>query len=343
MTGPVEIFVVEPSTAVRDALSSLFDGTDGARVAGVSADADAALRMVGKLSPTVVLLGAELPGAAALTRCIMSEHPTPVVALIDPGQAELGSALLAEGAVSMQLRPRDDTATRRFRSVVLALAQVSVVRRRAIGSGAMPPSVPAVRPPLEARDTTRMVAVAASTGGPVALQQLFAHLGEDLPVPVVVVQHMTVGFTAGLVATLQLSSALPIRVATDTELLRPGTVYLAPDGHHLTVSRFGRARLRDDPPVGGFRPSASVLFSSLANAYGATGVAVVLTGMGTDGLTGLHEVHAAGGCVLAQDEDSSVVFGMPGAAVTAGIADLVAPVEEIAAQIAALTRTEEER
>lgn len=341
MSRTVDVLIVERTAAVRDALAALLDGTEGIRVAGVSADADTALRMVVELGPAVVLLGADLTGAAQLARFVMAEHPTPIVVMVDPDHVELSGPILAEGALSVQLRPRDAKTARRFRSVVAALAQVSVVRhRRARPQRPAPPAPAGV---VTARPPARMVAVAASTGGPVALQQLFGHLPDDLPVPIVVVQHITLGFTAGLVASLRIGSPLPIRIAADGELLQPGTVYVAPDDHHLTVTRAGRARLRDDPPVSGFRPSATVLFSSLAAAYGKRGIAVVLTGMGTDGLSGLHEVHEAGGCILAQDEATSVVFGMPGAAVAAGIADVSAPIAELAGHIAHATVAEDHR
>jgi two-component system chemotaxis response regulator CheB len=340
VTGTVGVLIVERTAAARDALSALLEGRDGLHVLAVAADADAALAMVGRLTPQVVLLGGDLPGAAQLIRHLMSEHPTPVVVLVDPSDAANAGALMAEGAVSVQLRPREATAARRFAAVVAALAAVSVVRRRRQPGASRPASrtrAPDCRPPA------RMVAVAASTGGPVALQQLFGHLPADLPIPVVVVQHITSGFTAGLVASLQLGSPLPIRLATDGELLQPGTIYVAPDDRHLAVTRAGRARLGTGLPVSGFRPSASVLFSSLAAAYGPAAIAVVLTGMGTDGLSGLHEVHAAGGRILAQDEASSVVFGMPGAAVAAGIADVAAPVVALAAYIGRYANQEEKR
>lgn len=340
MTEHVEVLIAERTAAARDALSALLDGTEGIRVAGVGADADAVLSMVGRLSPSVLLLGGDLPGAAQLTRRIMSEHPTPIVVLVDPTGADLAGPILAEGAVGVQLRPRDAGAAQRFRAVVTALAEVSVVRRRGRPAPAPPRTVPG---PVVSRPAARMVAVAASTGGPVALQQLFAHLPPELPVPVVVVQHITAGFTAGLVVSLQLGSPLPIRIPTDGEHLQPGTVYIAPDDRHLAVTRAGRAHLRSDPPVSGFRPSATVLFASLAAAYGPAGVAVVLTGMGTDGLSGLHEVHDAGGSILAQDEASSVVFGMPGAAVAAGIADVAAPVAVLAGHIGRITMAEGDR
>lgn len=337
MSGTRDVLIVERTAAARDALARLLDAQQGIRVVGLSADADAALRMVARTRPCLVLLGVDLPGAAQLTRRIMADQPTPIVVLAEPEDVAAGGALLAEGALSVQLRPRDAAAGRRFPAVIAALAQVSVVRRRG-----RPADVRPSMAPIEPRERGRIVGVAASTGGPVALQQLFAKLPSDLPVPVVVVQHLAVGFTAGLVSTLQLASPLPIKVPQEGSVLDPGVIYIAPDGRHLSVTRSGRTRLHDDPPVSGFRPSATVLFSSLAAAYGPAAIAVVLTGMGTDGLTGLHEVHAEGGYVLAQDEATAVVFGMPGAAVGAGIADVSAPVEELAAHIASLTKKGED-
>lgn len=336
MSGVIEAVVVEPAAAARDGLTALLRGSDGVQVVAVAADADAALRTVVRLGPSVVLVAADLPGAAQLTRRIMTDRPTPVVVIVDAATADAAGPVLAEGAVSAQLRPRDATSARRFQAVVAALAQVSVVRRR-------PGRVTTIVQPDEASNgrpeapRARMVAVAASTGGPAALQELFAQLPADLPVPILVVQHIVAGFMAGLVASLQIGSPLPIRLATDGERLEPGTVYLAPDDRHLLVTRSGRAHLRADPLVGGYRPSATVLFSSLAAAYGPTGIAVVLTGMGTDGLAGLHDVDQAGGHVLAQDEASSVVYGMPGAAVQADITDMAGSIGTIAARIASLT------
>jgi two-component system chemotaxis response regulator CheB len=179
------------------------------------------------------------------------------------------------------------------------------------------------------------VAVATSTGGPAALQTVLSGLQARFPVPIVVVQHITPGFTTGLVDWLDSVCPIRIQLAQHGEVLRAGTVYLAPDGRHLGVS--GRiAELSDAPPIGGFRPSGTFLFESVALAYGASAIAVILTGMGEDGVTGLRAVRRAGGRVIAQDEASSVVFGMPGAAIAAGLADVVLPLDAIAGRLAIL-------
>lgn len=334
----IDVVVVEPAAAVRDGLASLMRAAAGVRVVAVSADADAALRSVVRQRPSVVLVAAEMSGAAALTRAIMTEAPTPVIVVVDPASASMAAPVMAEGAVGVQPRPRDAAGARRFQAVVVALAEVSVVRRRRT---AQPGSSTPGPTPERAVTPGRVVGVAASTGGPAALQELFSRLPRSLPVPVVVVQHIVAGFVGGLVASLQVASPLPIQVARDGEALAPGTVYVAADEQHLSVTPAGRARLDASPPVGGYRPSATVLFTSIAAAYGASAIAVVLTGMGTDGLAGLHDVRRAGGQILVQDERSSVVYGMPGAAVEAGIADLTASVTGIAQRVTELTQEEQ--
>jgi two-component system chemotaxis response regulator CheB len=180
-----------------------------------------------------------------------------------------------------------------------------------------------------------VVAIATSTGGPAALQRVFSGLDARFPAPILVVQHITPGFADGLATWLGSVCPLRVRTARHGEPLGPGTVYLAPDGRHLGISGHAAA-LSDAPPIGGFRPSGTHLFESAARAFGAATVAVILTGMGDDGLEGLRAVRHAGGRVIAQDEDSSVVFGMPGAAIAAGLADAVLPLDAIAGRLAAL-------
>jgi two-component system chemotaxis response regulator CheB len=182
------------------------------------------------------------------------------------------------------------------------------------------------------------VAIAASTGGPAALGRILADLSPAFDVPVLVVQHIASGFVDGLAAWLNTTSSLPVRVARDREPLRPRTVYVAPDGHHLGVADRSSIAVSCAPAVDGFRPSGTYLFESVARAFGPSSVAVILTGMGSDGVAGLRAVRSAGGFVIAQDEDTSVVFGMPGAAVAAGVAHLTLPLGEIAGRLQALAQ-----
>jgi two-component system, chemotaxis family, protein-glutamate methylesterase/glutaminase len=181
-----------------------------------------------------------------------------------------------------------------------------------------------------------VVAVAASTGGPAALYQLLSDLPGDFPTPLLIVQHISPGFVPGLAEYLTKAGTLRVKVAQAGERLAPRTAYLAPDGAHLGVGAGRRVKIDASPPLSGFRPSASYLFESAAQSYGRTIIAVILTGMGEDGAAGLKAVRQAGGHIIAQDEATSLVFGMPRAAIRAGLADQVLPLERIGTELTKL-------
>ena len=213
------------------------------------------------------------------------------------------------------------------------MAHVKVVRHwrstsRPTPAESAPPPAPSERP--------RLVAVATSTGGPPALQTLLSGLPGDFEAPILVVQHITKGFTAGLATWLNTVCNLQVKVAEHGDRLAPHTVYVAPDDRHLGVANRHVVALSSAPPVGGFRPAGTFLFESAARVFGAATLAVILTGMGEDGVAGLRAVRRAGGRIIAQDEETSVVYGMPGAAVAAGLADQVLPLDRIAGRLAQL-------
>jgi len=188
-----------------------------------------------------------------------------------------------------------------------------------------------------ARPRSEVIGICASTGGPRALAEVLGRLPGDYRIPILVVQHMTPGFTAGLVSWLDRELVLPVCQADDGQELAPG-VWFAPDGAHLKLERTGRLGLDTDTIVGNHRPSGDVLLASLARAAGAKAVAVVLTGMGRDGAEGLAAVAAVGGRTIAQDEQSSGVYGMPRAAAERGAKTVLAPVA-IGDELAALDQT----
>jgi two-component system chemotaxis response regulator CheB len=175
----------------------------------------------------------------------------------------------------------------------------------------------------------KIVAVAASTGGPQALQRLLSPLPADFPVPIVLVQHIATGFVAGLVQWLAAECAFAVKVAASGTSLNQPAIYVAPSDRHLTVAR-GSIVLTDAPPVSGHRPSATVLFRSVARAYGASAMGIVLSGMGDDGASGLADLQQARATTVAQDEASAVIFSMPSAAINTGAVDYVLPPERIA-------------
>ena len=341
--APIRVLVVDDSRTARALVTGLCDADPSLEVIDQVADGATAVERTAALRPDIVVMDIFMPGldGYAATRRIMVEHPTPVILITagaDPRSREIGLRALEAGALAVLCKPEGDGASAvAFVAKVRALADVRVIRRYDRGTAAV--AAP-VRVLTHRRAPVDLVAVAASTGGPAALQRMVAVLPPGLRVPIVVVQHIVEGFTPGLVAWLDRTSPHPVRLADDGERLAPGTILIAPDGAHIELTAAGRVRLSRGQPIGGFRPSATRLFLSAADTYGSRALAVVLTGMGGDGLEGVRAIHDAGGVVLAQDEATSVVFGMPGVVVREGLAHEVGPVEGLAATIARLARKE---
>jgi two-component system chemotaxis response regulator CheB len=222
--------------------------------------------------------------------------------------------------------PQFEQTIRHLVSTVKAMADVKVVQHRRQRHEPPTFAIPEAAAP---RVRTRIVALAASTGGPAALGQILSSLPANFPVPIVVVQHMARGFLGGFASWLSGNCTLKVKLAAAGDPLKPSTVYVAGDDRHLGVTPDFRIKLDDCKAISGFRPSANYLFASVAAVYGASAVAVILTGMGQDGLDGLRQLRAAGGRIIAQDEASCVVYGMPRAVIEAGLADTILPLSLI--------------
>lgn len=314
-------------------------------VVGIFGDTAGVLRGTELERPDLVALELDLPksGGEETTRRIMREHRTRVVVIVahDERDSLRADAALAAGAVGIVPRSAvsldaPDSATadalrRRFRRLAAVRHDGDAVAVRPVVTGAGP------APPIStrARRRSEVVGICVSTGGPAALVRVLRHLPADFEVPVLIVQHMGVGFIDGLARWLDAEVPVEVRVASAGEALGPG-VRLAPDGAHL---KLGRRRLELDHATvhGAHRPSGDVLLSSLAAAAGAGAVAVVMTGMGSDGAAGLADVAAAGGRTIAQDEASSTIYGMPRAAAELG-AQSILPLDAIGPELAALGR-----
>ena len=338
----IRVLVAEDSATAREALLQILARDPEIEVVGSAKDGAEAVALTRALRPAIVIMDIHMPvlDGYEATRRIMVEVPTPILivsASSNLGDAETSLNALRAGALGISEKPSvaDDPAAaearEHFLATVHALADVKVVRRsRAVVAGRGP-----------ARTTgshvAEVVAIATSTGGPAALALLVAALPADLPVPVLVVQHNTHGFMPTLASWLNGAGNLRVRLGADGEQLERGVVYLAPDGHHLGVDARRRIVLDAGPPIGGFRPAATFLFDSVGRHFGARALAVVLTGMGSDGVDGLRRLHATGGRVLVQDEASCVVFGMPGAAIAAGLADEAVALDDMAKRICEAT------
>lgn len=335
----VRVLIVDDSVIVRKVLSDVLSSHPATEVAGTAASGDLALAKLDQLKPDVITLDIEMPGRDGLQTLaeIRKRYPRlPVIMFSTLTQRGAQATLdaLALGAT--------DYATKPTSSSGLVDAQ-DQIRRELIAKilGLRPaPAAVAVPPPVTPRTAMRrridVLAIGTSTGGPNALVEVIPRLPADFPVPVVLVQHMPALFTELLAERLNAASPLSVREGIAGQMLEPGCVWVAPGGRHMTVQRRdGKPvlELNQNPPENSCRPSVDVLFRSVSLAYGAHALAVVMTGMGCDGALGATAIRNVGGEVFVQDEASSVVWGMPGAVVAAGVADLVCSLKSLAAEV----------
>ena len=342
---PVRVLVVDDSAVMRQLVPALLREDPRIEVVGTAADAYIARNKIQRLDPDVLTLDVEMPRMDGLSflRNLMRQHPMPVVmvsSLTEQG-ASVTLDALASGAVDFIGKPRAEAPealaayAAELRAKVLAAAQARV---RATGpvrpSG--PGTPPATRLAPALSQAPGLVVIGASTGGTEAIRQVLAPLPADMP-PVVIAQHIPATFSAAFADRLDRHCALDVAQAVDGEPLQPGRAYVAPGGRHLRVRRqHGALRcvISDEPAP--FRPSVDALFESAAEHAGAAACAALLTGMGSDGARGMLALRRAGARTIAQDKASSVVWGMPGAAVALSAATDVVPLGEVAAML--LTR-----
>ena len=345
MHNVVKVLVVDDSPTARALIIGVLASDPELVVVGEARNGVEAVDLARRLRPDVITMDFRRPQMDGFeaTKRIMEEVPTPIVVVsgsFDASDVEMSMHVLRVGALSVLSKPdgpgsnQFETSQTVFVRTVKTLAGVKVVRRRPPG-----PSAPSAPPPGPVRRRAKIVGIGGSTGGPGALRMLLEQLPADFGAPVLVVQHISPGFIAGMVQWLDAVCKLRVKVATHSEPLRSGTIYVSPEQRHLRVLD-GRVQVDAGPPIGGFRPAATAVFESLARAYGGSAVAVILTGMGRDGVEGLQRIRDQNGYVIAQDEASSVVFGMPRAAIEAGVVDEVLPIHQIAPRLDQLTRQE---
>lgn len=314
---PIRVLVVDDSPTMVNTMATLLTQDPRIEIVGRAGDGNRAVSLARLLRPDVITMDLLLPGldGPGAIAAIMADAPARILvvsAVADRG-AELGFQAIRAGALELIAKPNVTSGEELRRwgkelvTSVCLMAEVPVISRRTRRE---------YTPPLPSTGArVDIFGIAASTGGPPALAEILSKLPKDLPVPLVIAQHITEGFTPGMVRWLSQVTQLSVNMANDGERLEPGKVYFPLDGHDLTIDR-GIARL--SRTRGGPCPSGDLLLSSLARVYGARAGGAVLTGMGDDGARGLLEVRRVGGMTCAQDEPSSVVFGMPKAALDIG-------------------------
>lgn len=347
---PVRLLIAEDSALFAEAIRDILEADPAIRVVGFARNGEQAVSLTESLRPDVVLMDVYMPVLDGLTavQAIMARCPTPILVMTASPEGPTGSLAfeaLSRGAVELVQKPTTWTGTKAeqedLRARVKMIASVRVVR---ITRGTLPaaPERRAVTARPERPDASqrlRVVGIGASTGGPPALAHVLAMLPADFPFAVLVVQHLSAGFDAQLVAWLKQVCAVRVELATAGKQVSAGTVLVAPCDQHMLVEANGAIALSGRPPESGHRPSIDVLFGSIAMSYGARGVGVEMTGMGADGARGLLEMRTRGAHTMAQDEASSVIFGMPKAAIALGAAKDVLGLDEIGEALCKLAAT----
>jgi two-component system chemotaxis response regulator CheB len=352
ITTPARVVVVDDSALMRNIVTRSLTRA-GIEVVGSAGDGDEALALCERERPDAMTLDLTMPGLdglgvlRALRARSDSNIPVVVVSAFSAAHGARAVDALAEGAFDLVSKP---TATESLEAFIenlgtkVKLAAASRRTRPARNGGAptrIRPAAPAhngspltPRRPASSTRSAKLVMIATSTGGPRALASLVPKLPAPLGAGTLIVQHMPAGFTGSLAARLNAGSALEVREATGGETLDARTALLAPGGRHLRLAGDGRTTLTDEPAVGGLRPRADLLIEDAARVYGERVLLVVLTGMGSDGLSGAREVARRGGRILVESEETCTVFGMPRAIVDAGLADDVLDLGSLAEAIA---------
>ncbi len=343
----IRVLIVEDSLVEQELLTHILTRDSGIKVVGVANDGNIALAEVQRLKPDVITMDITMPNLNGYetTRRIMESTPVPIIIVsccCQPGNPGNSFDAMEAGAVAIVRKPaglghpgHTADAADLIRTVKV-MSEIKVVKRWPRNRGkfqwpTLPPIIYGVT-----TDTNQIIAIGASTGGPAALQKIFAALPKDLSVPVLVVQHMAVGFMKNFVSWLSSTTGFPAHIAVQGDVPAPGHAYFAPDDFHMLVGRDQRILLSGDSPENCVRPAVSRLFRSVAEIFGAHSMGVLLTGMGRDGADDLKQLRLRGAITIVQDRESSLIFGMPGAAVQIDAADYILAPEAIALFIAQL-------
>jgi two-component system, chemotaxis family, protein-glutamate methylesterase/glutaminase len=344
MSERIRVLVVDDSALMRKLIPAILARDSSIEVVGTAMDGAFALKKIEELQPDVVTLDLEMPRMDGMEtlRLIMRRTPLPVI-LFSTHSKEGGYATLkalAMGAVDFLAKPKDAAAGHLEEIADQLIAKIKVAKRAA--GRKLPPAFVAeeVHPPKKGSRATlpprRVIAIGISTGGPNALQFVLSQIPADFLSTILVVQHMPEGFTEMFAKRLDECCALEVHEARSGDLLLAGRVLICPGNRHMMVRRMPRgdmAILSDGPAVNGHRPSADVLFHSVAQEFALTSVGILMTGMGDDGAEGLGAIKAAGGMTIAQSEDTCVVSGMPRAAIIKGYANKIVPLDALGAYL----------
>lgn len=348
----IKVLIADDSAFMRKLISDFLEEAGNIEVIATARNGKDAFEKVKQLKPDVVTLDVEMPvmnGLEALGK-IMKDCPTPVVMLSSTTKSNAENTLHAmqlgafdfiekpSGAISLDLhKVKEEMITKVTQAAKANMKELTRDHPMDEKQGKQESTIPELSPSLYEKGNKPLVCIGTSTGGPRALQAVLSRLPKSINAPILIVQHMPPGFTKSLADRLDSLSEIRVKEAEDGELIRAGTAYIAPGGYHLTVKKIGRSlaiQLDQSPQVNGHRPSVDLLFQSVARVSGYRKVAVIMTGMGSDGAEGLKSLKSTGDTrLIAESNDTAIVFGMPKAAIATGLVDDVAHLDQIASTI----------
>ena len=348
----IKVLIVDDLKSAREMIRDILVSEPEIAVVGMAENESETLLALRTQHPHLIVLDSFLrrTNGYEIAKKVMQIRATPIIMLTASSEDPTDHALRAFDCGVLEVIPKADLYRWRTRPEVAK----AFIRKIKLLSKVRPESLKECggekrRHPVNMMSKStvpmkagnaRIVAIVSSTGGPNALLQILQELPPGLTTPILIVQHMSGGFIKGLAEWLTGKNHLQVLVAKDHDLVIPGQALLAPDDFHLTVTSRKRVKLLDAPPVGGHRPSGNFLFQSVADHYGPGALGIILTGMGSDGAIGMQGLKKAGGKTIAQDEDTSAIFGMPKAAIELGIVDRILPVSKIASEIIAFSASE---
>ncbi len=348
----IRVLIVEDVMVIREFLHYILESDPQVQVVGMARDGEEGVHMAFKLLPDVIVMDINMPrmDGYEATQKIMETRAMPIVlvsACVDPKEVETTFKAMEVGAVAVVSKPKGLEDPDHFQSAqeliqtVKSMSEVKLVTRRLKSVTA---NLQAGLSGTATLHTAKieLIAIGASTGGPIILQTILTGLSKDIAAPILIVQHITVGFLSGLAEWLAKTTQFPIQIAKHGEQPMPGRVYFAPDHVQMAVTT-GRIELHPSPPENGLRPAANYLFRSVAKAYGKRAIGILLTGMGRDGAQGLKQMRDAGAVTFAQSKETCTVFGMPGEAVKLDAAGFVLPPEQIVDKVEEIFKLQKNR
>jgi two-component system, chemotaxis family, protein-glutamate methylesterase/glutaminase len=338
MSRTIRVLLVEDSLTDLTVLKRMIATSSEIEVVGTARNGREALALIPVLDPHVICTDLQMPemDGLELTREVMHRFPRPILvisSLVDSSDAWQSFRLLEAGAIDVFPKYRDGLGDPKISKSLVdkirVLSGVFVFTKKPVQDLLQKVTDPAKYPAKGAQGSRGVVVIGTSTGGPQALHRILTSLPESFPMPILCVQHISEGFIRGLVDWLNKPCRLPVKIMEDGEIAKAGTVYFPKEETHLCIDGTYRLTASREGPIGGHRPSIDVLFQSAADAFGSAAVGVLLTGMGSDGAMGLKSIFDRGGVTLAQNKETSVVYGMPHAASELGAVSMMLPLDQV--------------